>query len=256
MFFLLSKLLDFVFSPVFWLALLLGWALFTRRPRWRYRLLLISLVLALASTNAPLVDKALRAWELPPRHLQALPAHDAGILLTGLGDGRKKPPKPLRTDGPAPSRLAGALWLYQAGRIRHIIISGGSGELTDSDQTSEARHLAGLLRAAGVPPSAILLEERSRNTRENAVYSRQLLARHPNIHSLVLITSAYHQRRAQGCFQQVGLHPTPFPTDFRAQPYSSSWRYLLVPQVGALERWELLLHEIAGYLMYQVLGYC
>jgi uncharacterized SAM-binding protein YcdF (DUF218 family) len=260
-FFLLSKLLSFMLSPVFWLALLLCWAWLTRRATRRYSLMGVSVLLAFISTSAPLADTALRAWEMPPRAFLSLPPHDAGILLTGLGDGRQKPlsRKILSRSAnirPTASRVAGILHLYRAGRIRRIIISGGSNDLIGSGLLTEARHLGHLLGAAGVPLARILVEERSRNTRENALFTKQLLANHPEIQSLVLVTSAYHQRRALGCFRKVGLRPTAFPTDFRTIADHRSIRYWVIPTLSALKQWHLLLHEMAGYLIYKVSGYC
>lgn len=255
MFFLLSKLLVFVFSPVCWLALLLGWAWATRHPTRRRWLLGTALLLTLVSTSPLLSAAALRAWEMPPTSLPS-PSYHAGVLLTGLGDGRQRPLTLPANAWPTASRTAGALHLYRTGRIRRIIISGGSGNLVNQRPESEARYLARLLTEAGVPPAAIMLEERSRNTRENAVFTRQLLARRPDIQSLVLVTSAYHQRRALACFRRVGLQPAAFPTDFRAAALFSEERSWLLPSLGALRQWHLLLRELAGYCVYKVLGYC
>jgi uncharacterized SAM-binding protein YcdF (DUF218 family) len=255
-FFLLSKLLIFVISPVFWLLLLLIGAAATRRPLRRSWLLGGSLLLALVGTNPYLADAAFRAWEMPPAPQVSHVLSDAGILLTGLGDGRYQPLPRLTQVLPTVSRAAGALHLYRTGRIRRIIISGGSGELAGVGRLSEARHLAHLLEAAGVPPTVILLEERSRNTHENAVFTRQLLTAQPSIRTLTLITSAYHQRRALACFQQVGLQPAVFSTDFQPAALSASRAAQWWPSIGALRRWHVLLREIAGYCIYKALGYC
>jgi uncharacterized SAM-binding protein YcdF (DUF218 family) len=107
-----------------------------------------------------------------------------------------------------------------------------------------------------VPAADILLEERSRNTRENAKYTQELLAKNPEIKSLVLVTSAFHQRRALGCFAKVGLRPQSFPADFYTTDRSWTPDYWLVPDMSALSRWSLLLHEMAGYFVYKVTGYC
>lgn len=255
MFFLLSKLLDFLLLPTLWLMALLLAALLTRRPARRRRLLLTALMLLLIGTNNALVNEALLAWELPPVRLRQLGGpYDAGVLLTGIGDGRKSPHDRVYL-GRGADRLTNALWLYRAGRIRRIIISGGSGLLEGARGRTEARELFILLRLAGVPARHIWLEERSRNTRENALYTQELLARHPEVKSLVLITSAFHQRRALGCFHRVGLQPRPFPAGFVTTDRSAAPGYWLIPDADALSRWSLLLHEISGYVVYRALGY-
>jgi uncharacterized SAM-binding protein YcdF (DUF218 family) len=249
-FFLLSKLLLYALFPLgVWLLVRLA-----RRPGWRRPMLGAGLTLALLGTNQALSNEALLAWELPPAPLRGLAPHDAGVLLTGITQVRKSPHDRVYLNNGA-DRLTNALWLYRAGRIRRIIISGGSGAVGTVAHT-EARDLYTLLRLAGVPRAHILLEERSRNTRENALFTKELLTRHPDIKSLVLITSAFHQRRALGCFRRVGLQATAWPADFRTTDRLPDPSYWLVPSPGAAGQWLLLAHEVAGYVVYKVLGYC
>lgn len=255
MFFLFSKLLDFALLPTGWLVLaLLGawWA----RPggRARRRWLGAAVVLALVGTSNALVNEALLAWEVPAVPLAAVAPADAAVLLTGITFGDKSPHDRVYLSRGA-DRLTNALWLYRAGRVRYLLISGGSGAVL-RPQGTEAGSLRTLLRLAGVPDSVILLEARSRNTRENALFTKQLLARHPRIRSLVLVTSAFHERRALGCFARVGLHPQPFPADFRSSDRSRTPDYWLLPDANALVCWSVLLHELAGWVVYKAVGYC
>ena len=255
MFFLPSKTLDFVLLPAVWLVALLLGALAARPGgRAQRRWLRGAGLLVLLGTNNALVNEALLAWEKPPIALNAVAPADAVVLLTGINNATKSPHDRVYLARGA-DRLTHALWLYRAGRVRRIIISGGSGAVFSKGNT-EAKDLATLLRLAAVPQQDILLEERSRNTRENAKFTKELLARHPDIKSLVLVTSAFHQRRAIGCFAQVGLHPQPFPADFYTSDRAWTPDYWLVPNIDALSRWSLLLHEMAGYFVYKVAGYC
>jgi|SRR6476661_171921 len=253
MFFLLSKLLYYLVMPALWLVLLLLLALFSRDARRRQRFLRVATVLALIGTNPGLANEALRAWEMPPILLNQLPAQsDAAVLLTGVAE--DKLPHDRIYLGRGADRLTHTLWLYRAGRVRRILITGGSGSLLETART-EARELDILLRMAGVPAQDILLEEKSRNTRENALFTKELLAQHPEIKSLVLVTSAFHQRRALGCFQKLGLNPVPFPADYRTERRMTTPDYWLFPSPNALVQWSLLLHEVLGWSMYKVLGY-
>jgi len=255
LFFLLSKLLDFVLLPAVWLvALLLGALVAQPGSRAQRRWLRATALLVLLGTNNALVNEALLAWEKPPVALASLAPADAAVLLTGVALGDKSPPDRVYL-GCGADRFTNALWLYRAGRVRRIIISGGSGAVLRVAGT-EASGLYTLLLLSGVPDSVILVEERSRNTRENALFTKALLAKHPDIKSLVLVTSAFHERRAQGCFAKVGLHPQLFPADFRSTDRRYLPDYWLLPAADALSRWSLLLHEMAGYLVYRVGGYC
>ncbi|WP_375418497.1 YdcF family protein [uncultured Hymenobacter sp.] len=253
MFFLLSKLLQYGLSPAVWLVGLLLAALLARTPGGRRRWLRAGALLTLIGTNGALANEALRVWELPPVPIAQVVPHDAAVLLTGITVPNRSPHDRVYL-GSGADRLTHALWLYRAGKVRRIIVAGGSGSVLGATQT-EARDLATLLRLAGVPASAILLEERSRNTRENALFTRQLLAAHPTIHSLVLVTSAFHQRRALGCFRRAGLAVTPFPAGYYTTDRSPTPDYWLVPSADALAQWSRLLHEVAGYLTYRTVGY-
>jgi uncharacterized SAM-binding protein YcdF (DUF218 family) len=254
LFFLLSKTLDFVLLPAVWLvALLLGALACQPGGRNQRRWLRGAGLLVLLGTNNALVNEALLAWERPPVALAAVAPADAVVLLTGITSGSKSPHDRVYLQHGA-DRLTNALWLYRAGRARRIIITGGSGAVFSAGNT-EAKDLATLLRLAAVPAADILLEERSRNTRENAKFTKELLAKHPDIKSLVLVTSAFHQRRAIGCFAKVGLHPQPFSADFYSTNRSWAPDYWLVPNIDALSRWSLLLHEMAGYFVYKAANY-
>jgi uncharacterized SAM-binding protein YcdF (DUF218 family) len=191
---------------------------------------------------------------MPPVLLRSIAPHDAGIILTGIANTQKSPHDRVYISSAA-DRITHTLWLYRTYRIRRIIVSGGSGDLKRPVHT-EAAEVNTLLRLAGIPQTAILLEERSRNTRENALYTKELLAHHPEIKSLVLITSAFHERRALGCFQRVGLRPTPFPVDFRTTDPDKAPGFWFLPEAGALTTWSLLIHELTGYVTYKLLGYC
>lgn len=254
MFFLLSKVLDFVLLPTVWLVVFLIAALVARPPRQR-RWLLAALVLTLLSTNSFLVNELLLAWEQPPVALAALPRHaDAAVLLTGITNVRKSPHDRVYL-GPGADRVTSALWLYRAGRVRRIIISGGSGAVNAVAHT-EASDLATLLRLAGVPNSAIVQEDQSRNTRENALFTQKLVATRPELDTLILVTSAFHQRRAMGCFAKVGLHPIGFPAGYRSADRRLSPEALLVPNPDAMANFSLLVHEVTGWLVYRVRGWC
>ena len=249
MFFLLSKVLDFVLAPTVWLLALLVGALLARQPR---RWLVAALALFLISSSPLLVNELLLAWEQPPVPLAALPRHaDAAVLLTGITQVAKSPHDRVYL-GAGADRFTSALWLYRAGRVRRIIVSGGSGAVQATAHT-EADDLTTLLRLAGVPNSAIIREKKSRNTRENALFTKHLLS--PEQDTLILVTSAFHQRRALGCFAKVGLHPIGFPAGYRSNDRSLAPDAWLVPSPEAMANFSLLTHEVVGWLIYKALGY-
>ena len=260
MFFLLSKLLVFVFSPVVWLLALIGAALVARRPERRRQWLRAVLIMSLVLTNPALVNLAWQAWETPLVPMQAVApgSADVAVLLTGIA-AADRPPYDRVFLSTGADRVLHTVQLWRQGCFGRILVTGGSGALGGGAGRSEAEQLRQVLRLSGVPDSVIVVEERARNTRENAVFTAQLLARHPALAPrgrLLLVTSAFHMRRAAGCFRQAGLAVTPFPADFTSEPQRLTPDALLVPLAAGPYHWDRLVHEIVGYLTYRALGYC
>jgi len=95
---------------------------------------------------------------------------------------------------------------------------------------------------AGAAPERILIQNASRNTYENAVFTRDLLKPRPEDRWL-LVTSAYHMPRAIGIFPHVGFAVIPFSVDFRTRDVSDVWRPF--GSIGAgLERADLAAKEL------------
>ena len=93
----------------------------------------------------------------------------------------------------------------------------------------------------------IIIESKSRNTKENAFYSAQILKQDSKV---VLITSATHMKRALLCFNRAGINVTSFPVDNMLSYRSKNPIHILLPKARVLEYWEELIHEIIGYLIY------
>ncbi|GGK79664.1 YdcF family protein [Rufibacter glacialis] len=253
MFFLLSKLLQYLISPLLWIVALFVLGLLLKkqaRSRFAFK---AGLVLLLFFTNPFLSNEAWLAWEPEPVLMKDVPVYDAGIVLTGVTEVNKSPHDRVHYQEGA-ERILDAIQLYKMGKLKKIIISGGSGAIKDVART-EARNLQQTALYAGVPAVDILLEERSRNTRENAQFTKELVQTQPRLQKLLLLTSAFHMRRAQGCFEKVGLKTDLFPTDFRTHDRSFHLDDLLIPDPEALQQWTKLLHEWMGYVTYKVLGY-
>ena len=252
MFFVLSKLLYGLVSPLSWVFYALFWGIFSKRHR--RRALTTALVLLYLISNDFLVNALLRVWEgSSPKSIVG--AYDTAIILTGgmVSEGSKSGEE--YSFGPASDRLLQPLLLYKKGRIKRILISGGEAKLSESKIfPDEGRIAADFLSLCGVPASAVERESRSRNTHENARYSAELLRRRPQ-QRILLVTSAFHMHRASACFAKAGLMVTPYPVDFRAGPAKvlpgQFW-----PSEEALERFNRLVHEWVGFVTYRIFGYC
>ncbi len=97
------------------------------------------------------------------------------------------------------------------------------------------------------------------NTAEEAVAIRRLLGASNNFEAssprILLVTSAFHMRRAQRLFERQGLEVEAFPVDFQARGAWAGplWRdpTQWLPTAGALDGSSRALHELLGRLIYR-----
>jgi uncharacterized SAM-binding protein YcdF (DUF218 family) len=253
MFFILSKILFCLLMPMTWILVFLVYGFFTKNQG-RGRLALgLGLGIMLLFSNSFLINEAWLLWEKQPVPVKKLGVYDAGIILTGFTSMEKSPHDRVYTNKGA-DRFLHTVLLYKTGHIRKIIVTGGLGSLRKT-KYSEAMEVKTLLLLAGVPETDILIENKSHNTYENAQFTRALLRRHPELKTFVLVTSAFHMRRASACFKKAGISHTIFPADF----YSSDRLFRfenLFPSEETLAQWSRLVRETAGYVVYKLMGYC
>ncbi|MDX1996013.1 MAG: YdcF family protein [bacterium] len=124
------------------------------------------------------------------------------IIVLGSGLRRNGSPGDALT-----RRSVWAAQLYQQGIAENIICTGGIGR---NQRRSEASACREILLARGVPDSAILLEEQSKSTEENALYSAEIMAAN-DWSSAVLVTDSFHMLRADWIFDQVGVEHSRSP---------------------------------------------
>lgn len=256
MFFSLSKILYVLVMPLSFVFYALLYALFTRNPRRKRNALLLGMGLLYVFSNEYLVNEVLAWWERPPTTVSGAEApYDVAIVLTGgiINERRQLPGRVLFDRGA--DRLLQPLQLYRHGQVRKILISGGTFEIDTLAQAEREAAAQQFLIDCGVKQDDIIWEHRSRNTRENAVNSAKILKeRFPNQRYL-LITSAFHMRRAEGCFQKAGVRFKAYPADIRSG--DRTFRFdLLFPKEEALGTTYFLVREWIGYLAYRVMGYC
>jgi uncharacterized SAM-binding protein YcdF (DUF218 family) len=199
-------------------------------------------------------DEFMRWWEVdttPKSELKK--TYDYGIVLTGMlsYDSKYERINFLRST----DRILQALELYKDGYIKKIFITGGSGKILNQEH-KESVILYNYLVKIGIPAEDIIIEQKSRNTYENAVESAKILKPETNSDSYLLITSAFHMRRANSCFTKAGFCCDVYVTDRYAGDRRFTFDHLIVPNIHAFDRWTVLIHEISGYIMYKIMGYC
>ena len=251
--FTLSKILALLVYPLsLSLLLCLFSVLFSalswrRISRWCFGLGIVWLYLCSTAVFANfLIDRLERHYV--PRALSVMPEADAIVLLGGAtrGDTHMGTLADLNRHA---DRLVHAVSLYKAGKARVLLVTGGS----PAGGRPEARQIKDLLVVMGVPERHILLENVSRNTRENAAFSAQILQSR-EVQQILLVTSAYHMRRAQALFERQGLTVIPAPTDYQ-QVVTDRVLPRWLPGVDALHQSTDALHELVGYWVYRFRGW-
>lgn len=252
MYFIFSKVLAFLINPFFICLLSFMCWYFLKRKPWKKIFLGVTIGLLFLFTNPFLTSLCSRAWETSGVILPEDKSYDVGILLGGMGKYNPEFKRPgLNSDG---DRIWQTLDLYHRKKIDKILISTFNGSLIKT-ASNEAQMFRNQLIAWGIPPKDILIEDKSRNTYENAKFTKELLSQsYPHLRSMLLITSTLHMKRAAACFEKQGLPVQVYPTCLAGEGPITYTDYF-VPDGSNFESWRQLLKEMVGWLTYKVLGY-
>ncbi len=228
MFYPLSKTFAWVANPSAWaFALVLGAVVASRRPRWAAFLAGTAALQLLAFSSPRVVDLLQARLEADVPHTFRADVHyDAAIVLGGSDD-----------------RIGTGAEVVRAGAGRQMVYTGVLSRHGE-------RGLRGELHRRGIRDEQIVIEDRARNTYENAVEAARL-ASEKGWRSLLLVTSTVHVPRALACFRRQGLEPDVLPVADDAGPRERGW----MPRRSALEESRAMLHEVIGRVVYRALGY-
>lgn len=194
----------------------------------------------------------MKTWEGRNEKLQ-FQTYDAVIVLGGYSSWNER--QKVLSFSESSDRFIKALHLYHSGRAEKILLTGGSGLILKPEE-KESKYVKDLLLDMHVDSNDILIETESRNTYENAIYSAELLnAERGKNGNYILITSAFHMRRAKACFAKTPLHFTSMKVDFQVDDDNYTINTYLFPSATTLDRWQMLIKEWIGYLVYWTKGY-
>lgn len=179
----------------------------------------------------------------PPMSIQDVSQAEAIVVLGGGVS-------PASSGELYPNLQSGADRVWHGARLFHaskaplVLLTGGSDP--EHSATSEAEAMRQFMADLGVPKETMVLENRSRNTSQNAEYSAEFLAEE-GVNRIILVTSAYHMPRAKRLFEAQGLEVVPVATDHEvlSRPL---WRNLL-PETSALDGSSRAIKEIVGRLV-------
>ncbi|HTB52526.1 MAG TPA: YdcF family protein [Ferruginibacter sp.] len=247
MFFIFSKFLAYFIYPLTWIIVLLLCRLFARSEQRKKNFLIGAIIVFFIFSNVWLASLFAKLWDYPPAQIPADKKYSCAILLGGFGNADDNGGNYF--NGSA-DRFIQAVKLYQEGRVTHILVSGGIGSISQEGQ-KEGDWAKEQLLKIGVPNEAILVEDNSRSTLENAEFSKKVLDSSFLQPPYVLVTSAFHMRRAAWVFRKEGMNIIPYPCNYIREMGRSNIADIL-PQIHAMDLWATYIKEIVGYYGYQL----
>jgi uncharacterized SAM-binding protein YcdF (DUF218 family) len=255
MFFVVSQILGFLASPSN-LLIVLGFAgavlLATRFARGGLQCLLASILLLAIFGFSPLGNALMLPLEqrFPPWD-PARGAPDGIVVLGGAFDTIVAPARGEISLNEAAERMTSAVELARKYPDARIVFSGGSGQLVYAGST-EAELAKRLFENLGVPAGRLVTEDRSRDTDENAKFSKAMADPKPGERWLV-VTSAHHMPRAIGAFRRAGFPVEAYPVDWRTRGPEDLARPFRTASDG-LKRTDTAVHEWVGLFVYWLSG--
>lgn len=255
MFFYLSKIFWFIAQPLNFSILLMGLTFIALILAWRRTAMLTAacafLILGLGAWTSlgailmhPLEDRFQRPASLPERvdGIVVLGGgFEAGINLVRGG-------YELNSSG---DRFVEAAILGARHPEAKVVVTGGAGTIIlegEADGTTAPK----LLTRLGIGPERLILESQSRNTYENAVFTKEIVNAKPG-ETWLLVTSAFHMPRSVGLFRKAGFDVVPWPSDYRTSGRETIGIAQDNPQ-DSLQNTSMALREWMGLFVYWMTG--
>ena len=267
LFFVASKIVQFVIEPLnlILLTVLLAWFFLTiRKPIFTNRLLVTAAIGFFAVGYMPIPEALTRVLEdaVPKPAIQNLNSDQfAGMIILG-GAIRGEDIAIDRGEVSiysAAERVTKGLELIRKYPDKPFIFSGFSGRVSPKGM-SEADAFKQLIGEQGLAEQTqgkAFYENQSRNTYENAVYSKKIIDTIDQISTdeqtkpWLLVTSASHMYRSMKIFEKQGIAMIPVPVDYQTA-HTLQWREFDLTEGAFL--WNKLLHEYIGIAAYQLTG--
>jgi uncharacterized SAM-binding protein YcdF (DUF218 family) len=263
MFVFLSKFLPlFVYPLGLACILLLASMLFWKKRKFSKAMLIIAFAILFIGGNRYISYSLARPLEWQYPSLGPVQSVDLIVVLGGATE-PKIAPRPIIEVGGAADRMIYALKLYQDHPEAKILLSGGDIDFLDQSSSTPASDMAELLKMMGVPDSAMILQNQSQNTYEDALYSCEMI-KSAGYKNVVLVTSAMHMPRSVKLFEKQGCTVLPASTDYSItetawkqtwHPNFQEFLINLVPSYSNLSQVTKSMKEYIGMLMYHLKGW-
>jgi uncharacterized SAM-binding protein YcdF (DUF218 family) len=256
LFFTLSKTLGVMLLPtnfLIGLSLLGAVLLFTRFASFGRTLATASLVLLAVCGFSPFGNLLLVPLEerFPPWD-DTRGAPDGILVLGGSIDPELSAAREATVFKGSVDRIVSGAALAHRYPNARIVFSGGSANLVSDDSAKEADYAVSVFESLGIAKNRLTVERRSRNTQENAEFSKALVAPKPGERWL-LVTSAYHMPRSVGVFRKAGFAVQPYPADWHTGGPGHLLTFSPFASEG-LDRADTALREWIGLAAYRISG--
>ena len=269
MFVYLSKTLPNLIYPAGFITLLILIGLiFCRSAKSKNTVLWILLIFVMIAGNKIPGAYLIRKLE------QTYPPYDGSqkadaIIVLGGGTVTKSGPRQIVEVNGAGDRMIYAVQLFRDGAADRLLLGGSyiswrdAVVETEKGVSSPASEMKEIMDMFGVPEEAMLIQDRSLNTAEEAVEDAEILKK-LGLNKIILVSSATHMRRAVPLFEKQGLEVIPAPVDYA---YSDQeWENLLrfdwatadtfiIPTIGNMSTLQSALKEYIGYYVYKFRGW-
>lgn len=261
-FLFLSKLLPLFIYPLGLSCILLLVALWLcfRSSRWTFVPIALAFIILVTTSNVTISNRLVASLERQYLPASNPPSAEAIVILGGATR-NNEPPRILPDMSDRGDRLLYGAKLYKDGLAPKIVLTGGRIDWYGGD-SSEANSMATILELMGIPRSAMILESKSLNTHENAIFTKKILERE-NIDRVLLVTSAAHMPRSLAIFRKQGINAIAAPTDFiisdrnltEAGVSSQSRILSLIPKAENLDYTTQAIKEYIGTFIYRLRGW-
>jgi uncharacterized SAM-binding protein YcdF (DUF218 family) len=243
MFGFLSKTIAFLTDPLSWVLILFVMAFLLKKPAARRRLFFAALAVLLLFSNPLLLNQFAKRWDITHRALPKTEKYSCAIVLGGFSSQLNKDSGYFNWSS---DRFIEAVKLYNNGNVSHILVTGGNG--TPPHQFEEADWVRTQLREFHVPDSCILTEDKSRNTLQNAAFTKPVIENSGLKPPYLLVTSGFHMRRSLGIFRREQIPVVPYSCNFVAGIGSIDAGDFL-PDAGTIFGWNTYIKEVLGTIV-------
>jgi uncharacterized SAM-binding protein YcdF (DUF218 family) len=255
LFFLLAKTIGNMVAPanfLIGLGLLGVILLLTRFATLGRRLMATALVLLSICGFSPLANFVLYPLEQRfPKWDSSRGDPDGIIVLGGSLDADLSAAHGVTVISGAADRIVSAATLAHRYPNARLVYTGGSPNVLNND-AKEADYATGLFQGLGIAKSRLTMERLSRNTVENAEFTKDLVKPKPGERWL-LVTSAYHMPRSMGLFRKAGFPVEAYPVDWKVGTEEDLLKYYVNANAG-LGRVDLGAREWLGLIANRLTG--